>query len=162
MADSGAGTGGAPANYDGGQTIDVDPTALYEAGHDTVPAMLRSVSTAFKSIFDTWDGLKVSWTGDAADASQELKTQLDNIQDRLYGKDDQPGVIGQMASIAASAAVNYSNVEETNTKMFNDMNNSWDYQPLPPEDDDGGGSGDSGAAPSNDNWNYAPISETFS
>ena len=182
-----------PANYDGGQTISVFPTALYQAtfyrdhldgipesihptaivdgtAYGTVPEMLQLVSQSFQTIYQIWDDLKLSWTGDSATAAQELKDNLDQLQSRLYGKKlypvgDVPGVIGQMSSVAARAASNYSNVEEANTKMFDDLRVAINWQPLPPEDldddDNGDKPADNGPAPSTDDWTQGPVTEIF-
>ncbi|GAA5179170.1 hypothetical protein GCM10023322_08360 [Rugosimonospora acidiphila] len=187
---------GAPDNYDNGQTISVYPTAVFEytfyqknehglsdatqpqavidgAAYGVVPELLNIISDSFQKIFDTWNSLKISWAGDSSDAAQELNDQLNKIQKRLFGANvkpvgDVPGVIGQMSSVAASAAVNYSNVEEANTKMFDDMNHDIPYKPLPPEDTDDSGDGgnddsDSSFDPkkSNQDWNYAPVNVQY-
>lgn len=177
----------APENYNDGQTISVYPTAVYKAtfyrdtivglpdtvqptgvidgkGYGTVPEMLNIVSDCFSKIYGIWNDLKLSWAGDSADAAQKLQADLDQLQKRLYGAKllpvgDVPGVIGQMSSVAASAAVNYSNVEVANTDMFNKMDDAIVWQPLPPEDSEGS-SGDS-TPPSTDPWKYAPVTETF-
>jgi len=181
----------APANYNDGQTISVYSTAIYQAtfyrdsadglpdsvlptaivdgkGYGVVPEMLNLISDAFSKIYGIWDDLKLSWAGDSADAAQKLQADLNQLQKRLYGAKlypigDVPGVIGQMSSVAASAAVNYSNVEESNADNFNKMNDAIEWQPLPPEESDDGsgdGSGDT-TPPSNDSWDVAPVSEIF-
>ena len=223
----------APANYDGGQTISMYPTAVYETtfyrpsnditvhvggddgvnvsvngvyqnpwqgkdpdgvhipggsgvgvtvsnpfpddlrvtgtangySYGTVPAMLSSVSQSFQAIYEIWKGLKLSWIGESADAAQLLEDKLDQIQRRIFGskvesEGDQPGVIGQMSSAAAGAATVYSNVEETNTKMFNEFADAITWQALPAEDAADGGNG-GGAPPANTNHPLGPIIETF-
>lgn len=176
----------APANYDGDQTIHMYPAAVFEStfyvkstetlpstvytagttddgyAYGTVPGMLRTVSSSFQKIYDIWNGLKLSWVGDSADAAQQLQAELDRIQTRLFGvKDDdkRPGVIEQMSSVAANASALYSNVEETNTKMFNDFADAITWQPLP--DENATPDSSSTNKPSNDSYNFAPISEKF-
>jgi len=193
---------GAPANYNDGQTISVHSTAVYQAtfyrdnttglpdsiqptavidgtGYGTVPEMLNIVSDCFSKIFDIWSELKLSWSGDSADAAQKLQTDLDQVQKRLYGvkilpgqtapglrsdsSSDVPGVISQMSSVAASASVNYSNAEVGNADMFKKMDEAIDWHPLPPEDLDDGSQDSSGDStkPSTDSWDYAPVIEKF-
>jgi hypothetical protein len=176
----------APTNYNGDQTIYMYPTGVFEStfyvkssetlpsdvytagttddgyAYGTVPSMLRSVSSSFQTIYDIWNGLKLSWIGDSADAAQLLQSELDRIQNRLFGmKDDdtKPGVIEQMSSVAANASALYSNVEETNTKMFNDFADAITWTPLPDEN----ATPDSTPTdkPSNDSYTFAPISEKF-
>jgi hypothetical protein len=183
----------APANYDGGQTISVYPTALYQATFyrdhldgipdsihpaaivdgkalGTVPEMMQLISNSFQTIYNIWGDLKLSWSGDTADAAQELQAKLDKLQSRLYGKKlvpigDVPGVIGQMSAVAARAASNYSNVEEANTDMFDKLRVAINWQPLPPEDldDDSGDNkpADNGPAPSTDDSTDGPVTEIF-
>jgi hypothetical protein len=147
------------------------PENMHAAGtadgysYGTVPAMLTNVSQSFQKIYDIWNGLKLSWIGDSADAAQQLEGELDQIQRRLFGgkvesQDDQPGVIQQMSSVAAFAASIYSNVEESNTKMFNDFADAITWHPLPDEDADGDGS--NSTPPEATNLPYGPITEKFS
>jgi hypothetical protein len=158
----------APANYDGDQTIYIDPTTVYTAtfyydpskmtdalpstvtpaaivsgvDYGTVPEKLREINDGFQNIYNVWKTLDLSWVGDAATAAQDVQSELDAVQKRLFGDpgatdattDDTPGVIGEMSSLAAAAAVNYSNVETGNVKMFNELNDAIKYTPLPPED----------------------------
>ncbi len=184
MADTSSNS--APANYDGDQTIYMYPTAVFETtfyvkssetlpedvytsgttddgyAYGTVPGMLRSVSGAFQNIYNVWNGLKLSWIGDSADAAQQLQAELDRIQNRLFGmKDDdtKPGVIEQMSSVAANASALYSNVEETNTKMFNDFADAITWKPLP--DENAPADSSTSDKPTFNNHNFAPITETF-
>jgi hypothetical protein len=178
-----------PANYDGGQTISMYPTAVYETtfyrkndgttipddiyvlgttadgySYGTVPAMLQSVSSSFQTIYDIWKNLTLSWIGPSADAAGELQAQLDKIQNRLFGTTATdgtytPGVLEQMSSAASYAASVYSNVEETNTKMFTQFADDITWSPLPPEDD----TSDSGntSTPDTTDRLLGPITETF-
>lgn len=151
-------------------TANVFPSSIHVSGtegdysYGAVPALVRDVSDSFQRIYDIWKNLSLSWIGDAADAAQELQDKLDNIQKRLFGDKvdgkDVPGVIEQMSSAAAGAARLYSNVEETNTKMFNDFADDIKWTPLPDENaSDSGGSTD---APDTKDLTYGPVTEKFS
>ncbi len=132
----------APATYDHGQTMSIVPDAIWDLTYfvpdeflnvsgqtmivserrGAVPDLMRQIEDSFTKISDTWDSLKLSWVGEGADAAQQVNTMLQEVQNRLWGMkvadEDVPGVIGQMCGLAAGAALNYSNVEESNTKMF--------------------------------------------
>jgi hypothetical protein len=185
----------APANYDGDQTILINPINVYEAtfyrdstdgiprqvtgytvvdGHvyGTVPQKLQQINDCFQNIYQIWQGLDLSWVGNAANAAQDVNDELTKVQRRLFGdpganatdpSDDTPGLIGEMSSLAASAAVNYSNVEETNISIFNGLNNAIKWTPLPPEDD-GTGSGGSGSNqdPDLSPYDYPVVTEKYS
>jgi len=150
-------------------TANVFPSSIQVTGTDgdysygAVPGLLQNVSDSFQHIYDIWKNLSLSWIGDAADAAQELQDKLDVIQNRLFGTKidgkDVPGVIEQMSSAAAGTARVYSNVEETNTKMFNDFADAINWQPLPAEDADSSGSSD---APPTKDLLYGPVTEKFS
>ncbi|WP_433534608.1 hypothetical protein ACQPZK_20790 [Micromonospora sp. CA-249363] len=141
--------------------------------YGSVPAKLDAIAGAFDTIAQIWDGLKLSWIGDSADAAKELQDKLDQVQKRLFGQKiqplgDTPGVIGQMSSVAASAASVMSSVEETNTRMFEDFANAIDWKPLPPEelDDEAEASNDQKPPPppeppKNEDRLFGPITETF-
>ena len=157
----------------------VFPSSIAVAGTDgkghsfgTVPQLMNQVSASFQKIYNIWDGLKLSWVGAAADKAQEIQAQLQHVQTRLFGmdvpkSDDEPsgyrpGVIGQMASAAAGAARVASNVEETNTKMFNDFADAVAWKPLDAEtDDESGGSGSESTPPDRVNHVLGPVKETF-
>lgn len=130
--------------------------------YGVVPAMLNSVSASFQTIYTIWQNLSLSWIGNSADAAQELQSQLDKIQNRLFGTKvdgkDQPGVLEQMSSAASFAASIYSNVEETNTKMFNQFADDINWQPLP--DENATPTGDS-TTPSTTDHDLGPITEKF-
>jgi len=131
--------------------------------YGVVPSMLNSISQSFQNIYDIWQNLSLSWIGSSADAAQELQDELDNIQNRLFGTkindEYQPGVLEQMSSAASYAASVYSNVEETNTKMFNDFADAINWQVLP--DENASDDGTSSTPPPTDNQIYGPITEKF-
>ena len=133
--------------------------------YGVVPAMLNTVSASFQNIYDIWQSLSLSWIGSSADAAQELQNQLDKIQNRLFGtkvdNQDQPGVLEQMSSAAANAASIYSNVEETNTKMFNDFADAINWTPLPDEDPDPDPKTPMPPAPATTTHTFGPITETY-
>lgn len=157
----------------------VFPSSISVAGSDgkghsfgTVPQLMNQVSDSFRKIYSIWDGLKLSWVGAAADKAQEIQDQLQKVQTRLFGmdvpqSDDEPtgyrpGVIGQMASAAAGAARVASNVEETNTKMFDDFADAVAWKPLDPEtDDEGGSNGAESTPPKSVDHLLGPVKETF-
>jgi hypothetical protein len=148
------------------------PDSIYVAGttadgfsYGTVPSMLNVVSGAFQTIYNIWDGLSLSWIGQSADAAQELQDQLDKIQNRIFGAKiddkDQAGVLEQMSSSASYAASIYSNVEETNTKMFNDFADNIPWSPLPDEDPDPGPTQPEAPAPDAKDVTLGPITEKY-
>jgi hypothetical protein len=105
--------------------------------YGAVPAMLNAITTSFQAIYTVWQNLSLSWIGNSSDAAQELQSQLDKIQNRLFGtkidNQNQPGVLEQMSSVASDAASIFSNVEEANTTMFNNFADDINWQPLPDE-----------------------------
>jgi hypothetical protein len=133
MADSTQGPFGStvwPKNY--GERIDdinVYPPAIY-AGARAVSYQIEYIIGQWISIADIWKDLKISWTGESADAAQDLNDRLQKMQVELFGKEgtdggsDIPGILTEVRGAADIAAQNYDKCEESvnrSWRMFHDQ-----------------------------------------
>jgi hypothetical protein len=110
--------------------IVVSPTAIHQASsHDMFDA-LDVISYAWKDIVDTWNGLKLSWAGQASDGADDFMNRLDTLQTNLFGtpkKDangndtdeiDKPGVLDRVRDAGVLAAANYDQGETVIWQAF--------------------------------------------
>ncbi|MGW0502448.1 hypothetical protein [Micromonospora sp. NPDC003241] len=137
---------GAPAHYDDGQSINVDPQGMWTSGSERVGKLLDDVVDSWKSIGNTWKNLELSWAGETAEEVQQFNYRLQKLQWDLFGSEEHEtvGLIYQVRGIVQSAASNYGEAEEAVVKMFDEFTAAIPAKDLPPEDD---GEGDGGTPP---------------
>lgn len=145
---------GAPADYDDSllKTVSADPAAMYDQAHVKLPPELDAIVACWNTIGNAWEGLKLSWAGQSAEAAQAFNDRLQNVQAELFGVDDdtnpKPGILGLIRAVALQAATNYDNAEHQVEILFRDFGSALQT---------GGGSG--GGSPQN--TSDSPISITY-
>lgn len=113
-----------PADYNA-VTMSIEPGLLqHNAGQ--IGDATKEIIAALNSIGETLSSLKLSWDGSSAAAAQDFANQWMAAMTGLFGSQSDPsaGVINQAVVVLLTAVGNYSNVEETNTQMFETLSSS--------------------------------------
>ncbi|MFF3561804.1 WXG100 family type VII secretion target [Streptomyces sp. NPDC002574] len=100
-------------------TISVDPNALNSAC-EQVSTAAENISYALGDIMNSLSGLRLSWTGDAAEVADDFNARWTAVTLQLYGSEADPalGVINVLTGGVAKAAENYANCEGAVKAMF--------------------------------------------
>ena len=117
----------APHNYDdAGIVIQVNPTVMFLESTVTMSAYGQVIADHIGAIVDIWNGLKLGWSGDTAEAAKGFFDEWSNAIRDLFGTEDDPdrGVLNKIANAVATAALNYGGTEDAVTTMFDNISSA--------------------------------------
>jgi uncharacterized protein YukE len=111
-----------PGNYNDA-TVWVTPVNI-DAAVNKIIAAAQSIADDLKALFDSLNGLKLSWGGDASDKAMELSNQLRKLLEELFGVTVPMPTIGALGTLingVGGVAQAYAGNEQNVYNMFNGM-----------------------------------------